>query len=393
MGDFRKIVLVGIGGYGNTYVNAVLNNTDRGDWKVVGVVDPFAAKANGYASLQALGIPFFNTLEDFYAVESADLAVIATPIPLHCPQSCCALEHGTNVLCEKPVSAIPEEAVKMLECSRKTGRFLAIGYQWSFSKAVLALKADILAGRLGTPLRLKALVLWPRTDAYYARNNWAGSEKNARCEWILDSPVNNACAHYLFNMLYILGPEIDAAAAPTELTAELYRANPITNFDTASLSIKTDCGASILFLTSHAISRLRGPEFIYEFSGATVSYTKEHHIQATFADGTTRDYGDPNINSSRKFFDAIAALDGKHPVPCTVKAAMMQTKCVWAAHLSVPNVPAFPERDIYKVGVPGHQVRVMTGLAEALERAYDNNTMLSVHSNATWSNTGQTISL
>ena len=36
-----------------------------------------------------------------------------------------------------------------------TGVFVAIGFQWSFSRAVQALKRDVMAGVLGKPKRLR----------------------------------------------------------------------------------------------------------------------------------------------------------------------------------------------------------------------------------------------
>lgn len=115
MSDIKKIVLVGIGGYGGTYAHAVLSRPNPESWKVVGVVDPMAEKAAKFAELKAQGIPFFNTLDEFYQTGDADLAVMATPIQLHCEQACNAMAHGSNVLCEKPVSAVPEQAEKMIE--------------------------------------------------------------------------------------------------------------------------------------------------------------------------------------------------------------------------------------------------------------------------------------
>ncbi len=40
---------------------------------------------------------------------------------------------------------------------------------------------------------------------------------------VLDSPVNNACSHYLHNMFYVLGDRLDRSDQPKWVTAELYR--------------------------------------------------------------------------------------------------------------------------------------------------------------------------
>jgi len=78
------------------------------------------------------------------------------------------------VLCEKPVSATVQEALRMAAAEKQARGFVAIGYQWSFADAIQSLKRQILAGDLGRPRRLRTLVSWPRDAAYYARTGWAG---------------------------------------------------------------------------------------------------------------------------------------------------------------------------------------------------------------------------
>src|SRR5438552_251290 len=78
--------------------------------------------------------------------------------------------------------------------------------------------------------RMRCMVLGPRDEAYYNRNRWAGALRDAHGNLVLDSPANNACAHYLHNMLYVLGDVIDRSDPPATVTAELYRAHAITNY-------------------------------------------------------------------------------------------------------------------------------------------------------------------
>ena len=362
-----KIVLVGIGGYGGQYVMALTNWKGDRDWEVVGIVDPMAEKAQRRTEALALCNRVYKTLDEFYAEQQADLAVIASPIQYHCAQTCAALAHGTNVLCEKP---------------------------WSFSPQMQALKADILSGMYGAPKRLKTIALWPRTDTYYGRNNWAGGLKSTNGDWILDSPVNNATAHYLHNMLYVTGPAVDRSATPVSVQAELYRANPITNYDTAALRVMTDNGAEILFYTTHAVSQLRGPEFVYEFEKGTVYYdTRKRRMWSVMNDGAVKEYGNPHQGVEFKLGNSIKASLGEGGVVCGPEAAMMHTLCMNGAQESVPSVGDFPWRDVYKAGVPGSQIRVMTGLAEQMEGAYDANLLPGEYQPMPWTQVGRKVSL
>lgn len=390
MNEPVRIVLVAVGGYGITYVNALLDHGAAHGCQIVGVVDPYASGCRRLADLQALGLPFYDDLDAFYAEHTADLAVIASPIHLHTPQTCTALAHGSSVLCEKPLGATYQEAATVIAARGLAGRLVATGYQWSFNESILALKADILAGRLGAPKRLRTLVLWPRNKQYYGRNSWAGMQQDRQGNWILDSPVNNATAHYLHNMLYVLGDSVDRAARPRTVQAELYRANAITNYDTGLARITVDGGVEILFYTSHAIEHQRGPEFIYEFERGTVRYgTSGKTIVAGFADGTTKDYGDPQANVPKKLWDAVAAVRGEGTISCGPEAASMQVLAMNGIQEATPIITFDP---VVQAGEGDASVSVAVGLEAAMIQAYEAGKLPS-ELGFPWAKAGRTLAL
>ncbi len=392
MSGKTSIVLVGIGGYGGTYCNLLLNDQQERS-EIVGVVDPFAKKSSYFTELKNRGIPFYDCLEDFYRHHSADLAIISSPIHLHCPQTCAALSHGSYVLCEKPLCAHPLEAEAMLAAERASGLRAAIGYQWSYCTSMTRLKADILAGHFGRPLQFKSMVLWPRSDTYYARNNWAGTLLSKDGDWIYDSPANNACAHYLHNMLYLAGEQTEKSGQPTQMQAELYRANPITNYDTAIFRIACKNVPEILFYTTHASSRLLGPIFQYTFEEASIEFqSQDANVIATFKNGKQRNYGNPNQDGvAEKLWGTINAIRGEGSILCGIEASMMQTLCIFAAMQSCPEIQDFPSSLVYKAGIPGNQVRVMPGLSELMTVAYQESALPSEISKAAWLKAGKKV--
>ncbi|WP_407271187.1 Gfo/Idh/MocA family protein, partial [Radiobacillus sp. PE A8.2] len=232
-----SIVLIGISGYGNTYVKELLNPKNEIGY-LVGLVDINPERSRYYKEILQCEIPIFKSLDAFYKETSADLAIICTPIHLHADQACLCLNHGSNVFCEKPMTANPIDIDKMMRTRDQTGKFLAIGFNWSFTDSIQALKKDILNGIFGKPLRMKSITLWPRNQDYFNRSAWAGKKYSASGEMILDSVANNATAHYLHNLFYLLGKTIDTSAKITDVTAELYKTNAIETFDTCALHIK-----------------------------------------------------------------------------------------------------------------------------------------------------------
>lgn len=166
-GTKAKVVLIGINGYGASYLRWLL---EREDATLEGVVEIAAEKSGFFDVLQERSIPIYKTIEAFYENHNADLAIISTPIHLHTKQAVYAMEHGSHVLCEKPLTGDPNDLPIWESVSKDTGKWAAVGFNWSFTESIQALKQDILKGRFGRAIQLKTLVLWPRTEEYFNRS-------------------------------------------------------------------------------------------------------------------------------------------------------------------------------------------------------------------------------
>ena len=272
--------------------------------------------------------------------------------------------------------------------------FLEIGYQWCYSQAVQSLKHDILRGAFGAPKALITRVEWPRNSLYYKRNNWAGCIKNKQGKTVNDSPVGNATAHYLNNMLYILGEEIHLSTRPITITAECYRANPIENYDTACCRIETAAGADILFFTTHAVKDKDGPVFRYFFEKAEIHYEDDGKIIATFEDGTTKNYGNPDANRMLKLDYCIdRCLDSSSTQSiCSAESASALTQCVEA--LQKVTVTTFPEDLLVKIPLEeeGHSHVYVPALESAIKTACKNQKLFS-EMNFPWASPSATITI
>lgn len=371
MSERMKTVLCGIGGYGRFYLENFFGKP-QSPLDFVGFVDPMAERAPSYAAIQAAGTPVQASLEAFYADARADLAIVSSPIQFHAAQTVCALDQGSHVLCEKPLCASLEEIRQMLAAKQRTGLSVALGYQASYAESTRRLKSDILAGVWGRPVELKCVVRWPRGLDYYARNSWAGRIKDGQGRMILDSPVNNAAAHSLHHMLYLLGDSERTSAVPLQVEAQLYRANPIENYDTAFLLAELAGGARMLFIATHAVEEDYGPEFEFVFEKGTVKYRmRGQDVVGTFKAGGARNYGSADPQDRAKVTDTVAAIQEGRESRCGIEAALSQTLCMLAAQESGAPVTAFPENRIRRVRKDGGTVCVVEGLAEIAMRAYD----------------------
>ncbi len=376
-----KIIQVGAGGYGGAYyLNYILDKSNPFPAKLVAVIDPFADKSSCFEKIKEQNIPIFNTLEEFYKDNSADLAIISTPIHLHSQQSCYAMEHGSDVLCEKPISGTLEDALKMKETSDKTGQNLTIGYQLVFDDVMQQLKSRILNGELGKPQYYKCCVCWSRTKSYYRRNNWAGRIVTDCGIHIFDSPLNNATAHYLNIMYYLAGKEQKKSAYPKYMKSEVYRANQIENFDTAFLKIKTDNDVDIFFETSHAVHSNRGPEFELHFEKATVTFEAIQSFKPLINYNDKRSaekMGELGLNAYDKLLKSIENIGRKERSLCSIESAMPHLLTVNKIQENI-NIIDFSEKLIKKELKDNEdELTYVVGLKEVMIECFKENKLPS----------------
>ncbi len=387
-----NVVLCGLGGYGDTYLKPLLDAANAGRARLVAGIDPDPERCARLPELRLQNIPIFASLEAYYAavdassVGAAELVVLCSPIHLHAPQSLLALDRGSHLLVEKPLCALIADGERIAAAHAASGRHAGVGFQWSYCEAILRLKGDIMSGRFGRPRVLKTIALWPRDDAYYARNRWAGRKRADDGAWILDSPVANATAHYLHNMLFVLGARIDVSAEADSVQAEIARANPIENYDTAALRVRA-AGAELLFYVTHAGIRLRGPVCEYRFERARVSYSGQSLV-AELADGTRIDYGAPvDAGDAGKLWAMCAAVRGGAAPPCPPSAALPHLRVVNGASDSAEIVD-FPAAMVTHDGE--RRRRSVASLDEELERAYATERMPS-ELGSSWAKPGRLI--
>ena len=201
--------------------------------------------------LKNAGLKVYSNLQDLLLNQAVEAVWLPVPINLHREFTISALTAGKAVMCEKPAAGTVDDVDKMIAARDQSGLVVGIGFQDVYDPLVQQAKRRILSGELGQISSASVWGVWPRDSQYYSRNAWAGALRRGE-DWVLDSPASNAMAHFITLLLYLLGSEQETAAIPVSIEAELYRANPIENYDTCGLRITVESGATILVLLTHA---------------------------------------------------------------------------------------------------------------------------------------------
>ena len=338
-----KVAIIGIGGYG-TIILQFLNQISPEKY-VIAAADPYAKQAENYDNLIKMGVAIYSSQKELYEKHKVDLTIIASPIALHKEQVILAFEHGSHVMCEKPLVPTVQDAMELDTLQKQYKRMLAVGFQWSFSPTMLALKKDIQMGNLGKPLSLRSFIPWKRYDEYY-NDSWKGRLYGTGGNWMLDCVVTNATAHYLHNMLFLMGEKMDEAALPVELFSSAYRFKEIETFDTCFLKGTFKNGCDMYFCASHSTDIDDTPQVIYEFEDGRVymnRYDRESQVVLHRRDGTLKIYGKPQSieEGAYKVKTMIDyCLEPQTSVPCVLKTIL--------PHLQICN-SMFDDAPIYSL--------------------------------------------
>ena len=241
--------IIGVSGFGVTHLNDLFREHEAGRVNfIAAVIHQNQVSPENLERIKALNVEIFEDYPSMFAklAGKIDICCIPTGIALHRPMTEAALAAGANVFVEKPVAPTLADAEAMEEAARKAGKFVAVGYQTIYQPETRRIKELLLSGKLGKALRFKCYALWPRKNAYYGRNGWAGALFSPAGAPILDSPFTNAVAHYLNLLLFYAGNTFEGTADVKSVEAGMFRVNPIASCDTADIRVMTNDGKEIL---------------------------------------------------------------------------------------------------------------------------------------------------
>jgi predicted dehydrogenase len=374
-GTVPRMALIGISGYGRVHLQLARECRDRGEATIVAAtVINQAEEAENVAELSRAGCRIFSGYEEMLREMRGqiDLCLIPTGIHWHTRMTMAALEAGANVLVEKPLAGSVAEVEAIRAAERKSGRFVAVGFQDFYEPGTAWLKGELQRGVIGEIRSVRFLGLWPRDRAYFRRNDWAGRLQVEGVP-VLDSPLNNAFAHFAMLSLFFASPGARTTARMQLDRAEIFRAHEIESFDTCVVTSHLASGVRLWFGASHACRDTVEPEI--DIVGSTGTACWRYEAEALWQNQEGSGQRRPLLDAAgaRRAMVTAALRRLRDPaVPiCTTEMAGELTKLIEDVHRSAPIV-TIPASRVQWTEVNGHSSSVpeIAGMAEAMRRAF-----------------------
>ena len=146
--------IIGTGSISQAHAEGYLRRP--GQARIVAVADIDGARAREAAARWGVE-QVFEDYRELLALKEVEAVSVCTYNQAHCAPTVAALEAGKHVLVEKPMAATTEDAWRMVQAARTSGRTLMVEMKWRFMPELLAGRQAIAGGELGNVYYAEAI--------------------------------------------------------------------------------------------------------------------------------------------------------------------------------------------------------------------------------------------
>lgn len=142
-----RIGVIGTGGISGSHIKTYIAQPDV---ELVAGCDLIPGKAEKkFEEYEVKDAKFFTDYKEMIDTMNLDAVSVCTYNRTHAECTIYALEHGVNVLLEKPMTVTLEEAVEIRKAEKKSGKIVSVGFQPRFDANMQMIKKIVESGELG----------------------------------------------------------------------------------------------------------------------------------------------------------------------------------------------------------------------------------------------------
>lgn len=198
-----KYALIGCGRIATNHIKAVLNN----HLELAAVCDVLPQQMENLLAKHELqndsSIHRYTDYREMIEKEQPQLVGIATESGVHAQIALFCIDHGVNVIIEKPMAMSIADANEIIRRSQEKGVKVSACHQNRFNVAVQQMRKALEAGRFGRLSHGSIHVRWNRNHGYYDQAKWRGT-------WAQDGgALMNQCIHGIDLLRWMFGNEVD----------------------------------------------------------------------------------------------------------------------------------------------------------------------------------------
>ncbi|MBR5380554.1 MAG: Gfo/Idh/MocA family oxidoreductase [Clostridia bacterium] len=142
-----KVGIIGCGWIAEAHAESY---KEMDDVEIVAAADLIPGKAEAFCARYGFeGVHFYPSHKEMLDSEKLDAVSVCTYNAQHAAPTIYALDHGVNVLLEKPFTVTLDEAVEVCRAEKRSGKLLSIGFQPRCDVNMQMIKKIVESGALG----------------------------------------------------------------------------------------------------------------------------------------------------------------------------------------------------------------------------------------------------
>lgn len=204
--------IVGCGRISKKHIEALTSLYDRG----VNICVAADINTNNLRSLELpADVERVQNYDDPEVLKDADLGIVLTESGNHYQHAKRLLEHGLDVVVEKPVTLRLDHAHDLKNIAQKTGKKVYVVKQNRYNPPIQKVKNFLDKGFLGKPQIGTIRVRWCRPQDYYDMAPWRGT-------WSMDGGViSNQASHHIDLLRWFMGDVKSVRALSRRFSAKI----------------------------------------------------------------------------------------------------------------------------------------------------------------------------
>ncbi|MEG2407123.1 MAG: Gfo/Idh/MocA family oxidoreductase, partial [Clostridiales bacterium] len=186
----------------------------------------------------------YTDYKQMIAENDLELIGIATESGSHAEIALYCIDHGINVIIEKPMAMSIADAEAIIKASDEKGIKVSACHQNRFNVAVQKMREAVEHDRLGQLSHGSIHVRWNRNEGYYTQAPWRGT-------WAQDGGcLMNQCIHGIDLLRWMMGGEIEEVYGVTKQQSHHYLE-------------AEDIGMAVLQFKNGAVATIEGTTNVY----------------------------------------------------------------------------------------------------------------------------------
>lgn len=239
-----KYALIGCGRISTNHIRAAINNK----LDIAAVCDIIPERMESLLEKHNLKnnklLKRYTDYRELVENNDLDIVSIATESGLHAEIAVYCIEHGINVIIEKPIAMSMKDADMIIKKAEEKNVKVCACHQNRFNIAVQKVRQALEEGRFGKISHGSVHVRWNRNENYYAQASWRGTWKDD------GGALMNQCIHGIDLLRWMLGDEIEEVYGVTRQQVHHYLE-------------AEDVGMAVVKFSNGAIATIEGTTNVY----------------------------------------------------------------------------------------------------------------------------------